>query len=216
VSDRPGDTAGDAPHDADRADQPLAMIDITGRAIEDYLGALAELRIAVFREYPYLYDGDRDYERRYLASYATTEVGLVVLALDRGRVVGASTALPLAQHSDEVVPPLERAGYPAASVYYFGESVLEPAYRGRGIGRAFLEHRERRARQLGFRTAAFCAVERPVDHPRRPPGYAGHDALWERCGFRRRPDLTARFAWRDLGDAAETEKPMIFWIKELA
>lgn len=189
---------------------------MTGRAIEGYLGALAELRIAVFQEYPYLYLGDLEYERRYLASYAAGEAGLVVLAKDGERVVGASTALPLAQHSDDVVPPLERAGYPARSVYYLGESVLEPAYRGRGLGRAFFEHRERRARELGFRVAAFCAVDRPADHPRRPPGYRGHDALWASCGFQRRPDLVARFSWRDLGDDAETEKPMTFWLKELA
>jgi GNAT superfamily N-acetyltransferase len=189
---------------------------VTGRAIEGFLHVLADLRISVFQEYPYLYLGDREYEQKYLASYAASDAGLVVLALDGERVVGASTALPLAQHSDEVVPPLEQAGYPAASVYYFGESVLAPAYRGRGLGRAFFEHRERRARDLGFRTAAFCAVERPADHPRRPADYRGHDELWERCGFHRRPDITARFSWRDLGDAAETEKPMTFWVKDLA
>jgi len=188
---------------------------VTGRAIEAYLGALAELRISVFQEYPYLYLGDREYEQRYLASYAATGAGLVVLALDGERVIGAATAMPLAQHSDEVVPPLERAGYPAASVYYFGESVLALPYRGRGLGRAFLEHRERRARELGFRVAAFCAVDRPADHPRRPAGYRGHDELWASCGFRRRTDITARFSWRELDELGETAKPMTFWIKEL-
>lgn len=189
---------------------------ITGRAIEGYLGALADLRIAVFQEYPYLYLGDHEYERRYLASYAASDAGLIVLAVDGDRVVGASTALPLQQHSDDVVPPLEAAGYPAAAVYYFGESVLEPAYRGQGLGGAFFEHREARARELGYRVAAFCAVERPADHPRRPPGYRGHDALWARHGFVRRPDIVASFSWRDLDEPAETAKPMTFWIKELA
>ena len=193
----------------------VELADVTGAAIEGYLPALAALRIAVFREYPYLYLGDEDYERRYLASYAASDAALIVLAQDGGRVVGASTAMPLAQHTGEVVPPLERAGYPAADVYYFGESVLEPGYRGRGLGRAFFEHRERRARALGFPVAAFCAVERPADHPRRPPGHAGHEALWTRCGFVRRPDIVARFSWRDEGEPAETEKPMTFWIKEL-
>ena len=199
----------------DTGARPVEIVAVTGRAIEAHLDALAALRLAVFQEYPYLYLGDREYEQRYLASYAETAAGLVVLALDAGRVVGASTALPLAQHSDEVVPPLERAGFPAASVYYFGESVLERPYRGRGLGRAFFEHRERRARELGFRTAAFCAVERPADHPRRPPGYCGHDELWTSCGFHRRPDITATFSWRDLDEPGESAKPMTFWIKEL-
>lgn len=188
----------------------------TGAAIEPYLDALAGLRIAVFREYPYLYEGSADYERDYLASYASSPDSVVVVVLDGERVVGASTALPLVQHSDEVVPPFVRAGIAPDSVYYYGESVLDPAFRGRGFGAAFFVERERRARELGFRVAAFCAVDRPADHPRRPPGYVAPGALWQRHGFVRRPDLIGAFAWRDVGDADETTKPMVFWTKELA
>lgn len=188
----------------------------TGLAIAPYLDDIAALRMSVFREYPYLYEGSVDYERRYLASYAGSPASLVVLALDGDRVVGASTAMPLVHHSDAVVPPVLGAGFAPGSVYYFGESVLEPAYRGRGLGARFFDERERRARELGFATAAFCAVDRPPDHPRRPGNYQPPGALWRRRGFIRRPDIVGNFAWRDLGDAFETTKPMVFWIKELA
>ena len=188
----------------------------TGAAIEAYLDALAGLRTSVFREYPYLYEGSLAYEREYLASYTGSPDSVVVLAIDGERVVGASTALPLAQHSDEVVQPLERAGFAPASVFYFGESVLEPAYRGRGLGSVFFVERERRARERGFPVATFCAVDRPADHPRRPPGYAPPGALWQRHGFVRRPDIVGQFSWQDIGHAGETVKPMVFWVKELA
>jgi GNAT superfamily N-acetyltransferase len=141
---------------------------------------------------------------------------LVVLALDGERVVGASTAMPLSQHSDEVVPPLVRAGFIPDQVYYYGESVLDPAYRGHGLGAVFFVERERRARELGFRFATFCAVDRPAGHPRRPPAYVVPGALWRRHGFVRRPDIVGEFSWRDVGDAGETTKPMVFWIKDLA
>jgi GNAT superfamily N-acetyltransferase len=188
---------------------------VTGTAIEAHLDALAELRISVFRDYPYLYEGSRDYERTYLASYASCPESLVVLAFDGDRVVGASTAMPLVQHSDEVVPPLTRAGFAPDQVYYYGESVLDPAYRGHGLGAVFFVERERRARALGFRVATFCAVDRPPGHPRRPPAYVVPGALWRRHGFVRRPDIVGEFSWRDVGDAGETTKPMVFWIKEL-
>ena len=188
---------------------------IAGPEVARYLEPLAELRMRVFREFPYLYEGSLDYERRYLASYADSPASLVVIALDGERVVGAATAMPLEQHSDDVVPPLQRAGYDPAAVYYFGESVLDPAYRGQGIGRAFFEHRERRARELGYRFATFCAVDRPADHPRRPAGYTPHDAFWTRRGFVKRPDVTTTFSWRDLDEDADSPKPMTFWIKEL-
>ncbi|MGN6108509.1 MAG: GNAT family N-acetyltransferase [Kofleriaceae bacterium] len=188
---------------------------VTGRAIERHLDALAALRIAVFREFPYLYEGSLEYEQRYLARYAHSDAAVIVLALDDERVVGASTAMPLVDHSDDAVPPLVRAGYDPATVYYFGESVLDPAYRGRGLGVAFFEQREQRARELGFRTAAFCAVERPADHPRRPANYRPHDRLWTRRGFVRRAEITTTFSWRDLDEAADSPKQMVFWIKEL-
>jgi GNAT superfamily N-acetyltransferase len=194
----------------------LAIEIATGAAIERHLDAIAALRIAVFHDYPYLYDGSLDYERRYLASYAGSPASTVVIARDGDRVVGASTALPLAQHSDDVVPPLVRAGFVPDRVYYFGESVLDHAYRGHGVGSMFFDAREARARELGFATASFCAVDRPADHPRRPADYDPPGALWRRHGFVRRPDIVGEFSWRDLGDRDETAKPMVFWIKELS
>jgi GNAT superfamily N-acetyltransferase len=188
---------------------------VTGAAITPHLDALAALRMRVFREYPYLYDGSIEYEHHYLASYARSPASLVVLALEGDRVIGASTALPLTLHSDDVVPPLVRAGFDPARVYYFGESVLDPAYRGHGIGGRFFAAREAQARAQGFAVAAFCAVDRPADHPRRPADYQPPGALWRRHGFVRRPDIVGEMAWRDLGDADETAKPMVFWIKHL-
>ncbi|HEX3762759.1 MAG TPA: GNAT family N-acetyltransferase [Kofleriaceae bacterium] len=198
------------------SDPTLRVECATGAAIARHLDALAALRISVFREYPYLYDGSLDYEREYLASYASSPASLVVVASDGDRVVGASTAMPLTLHSDDVVPPLTRAGFDPATVYYFGESVLEPAYRGRGLGSRFFLERERRARELGVAVATFCAVERPADHPRRPPGYVAPGALWRRHGFERRSDIVGTFAWRDVGEAEDTAKPMVFWTKPLA
>jgi GNAT superfamily N-acetyltransferase len=196
----------------------VAIERVVGAAIADHLPALAALRIAVFREWPYLYEGSLEYEQRYLASYAASPAGVVVIAhdRDRDRVVGASTALPLAHHSDDVVPPLAAAGFAPDRVCYFGESVLDPAYRGRGFGHAFFVEREAHARAAGFTVAAFCAVERPADHPRRPPAYRPLDDLWRRHGFVKRPDLVTTFSWRDVGEDGETAKPMVFWIKELA
>jgi GNAT superfamily N-acetyltransferase len=203
---------------------------VRGALAEPYLDALARLRIEVFREFPYLYDGSAEYERGYLRSYATSAKSTLVIAIDSSvarptapfdpaldEVVGVSTALPLCDHDDaeSLAPALKLAGYDPEQTYYFGESVLRRTYRGRGIGHAFFDAREQAARELGFTLATFCAVERPFDHPARPHDYVPHDAFWQRRGYVRRADLVARFAWRDLGDAHDTNKPMVFWLKEL-
>jgi GNAT superfamily N-acetyltransferase len=188
---------------------------VSGGEIERHLDELAALRIEVFREYPYLYDGTLDYERRYLRGYAASPRSVVVLALDGERAVGAATALPLRDHSEGLTPVLAAAGFDPDRIYYFGESVLRASYRGRGIGHAFFDHREAAARRHGFSIATFCAVTRPADHPRRPAGYVPHDAFWRKRGYEPRPDIVASFEWRDLDEAAESPKPMMFWVKEL-
>lgn len=189
---------------------------ITGAQVERYLDELAALRIEVFREFPYLYDGTLDYERRYLRGYSASPRSVVVLALDGERAVGASTALPLRDHSENMTPVLAKAGFDPDRVYYFGESVLRASYRGHGIGHAFFDQREAAARRHGFTVATFCAVQRPADHPRKPSSYVPHDAFWRKRGYEPRADIVATFEWRDLDESVESPKPMMFWVKELA
>lgn len=188
-----------------------------GAAIALELDALARLRIQVFREFPYLYEGTLAYEQRYMQDYEKSPRSTLVVARSGTRVVGVATALPLLDHRDaaQLAVAFAAAGIAPEQVYYFGESVLEPAERGRGIGHAFFDAREASARRHGFPIAAFCAVERPEDHPARPAGYLPHHAFWAKRGFVRRPDLTTLFSWRDVGDDDESEKPMVCWLKEL-
>ncbi|MGY6710655.1 MAG: GNAT family N-acetyltransferase [Rhizobiaceae bacterium] len=176
---------------------------------------LARLRIEVFRDFPYLYEGDLAYEQRYLSTYLAQEGAAIIGAFDGDALVGAATASPLAHHFEEFGQPFAERGLDIADFYYFGESVLQKAYRGRGIGVRFFEERERAAREDGFSRCIFSAVIRPADHPARPAGYVPLDDFWRKRGYRRLEGFTTTFSWRDVGEAAETEKPMEFWIGEL-
>jgi GNAT superfamily N-acetyltransferase len=188
-----------------------------GAAARRWLPDVARLRIEVFREWPYLYEGSLAYEETYLAAYTRSERSVIALAFDGDQVVGASTALPAADHDEEIGPPLLAAGYDPSRIYYFGESVLRRDRRGRGLGHAFFDVREATARELGFELAAFCAVARPADHPARPADDRPLDAFWTGRGFVRRPDIVASFRWHDVGaPEGETDKPMVFWLKSLA
>jgi GNAT superfamily N-acetyltransferase len=189
---------------------------LSGAALEAKLPDLAALRISVFREFPYLYDGTEDYERRYLRTYADTPGAVIVGAFAGDALVGAATGLPMAGEPPHVREPLERVGWPAERVFYLGESVLLPAWRGRGLGVRFFAEREAHARALGgFALAAFCAVVRPVDHPRRPRAYVPLDAFWQRRGYAKLDGVTCSFTWQDLDEAAQSPKPMQFWAKRL-
>lgn len=81
-----------------------------GSELEPHLDALGALRIAVFREYPYLYDGSLEYEREYLRTYLKSAGSLVVLAFDDDRVVGATTCLPMLDEGPEFQEAFVKAG----------------------------------------------------------------------------------------------------------
>lgn len=188
---------------------------VTGAAVAPYIDDLATLRIRVFRDFPYLYDGTRAYEQQYIATYAQSPESLFVLALDGARVVGVSTAVPLRDETAEFRAPFSAHGLHPEAVFYFGESVLLAEYRGRGIGVRFFDERERRARELGrFRYTAFCAVERPADHPLRPPGYQPLDGFWHNRGYRRYPAFRATYRWKDIDQADATDHDMTFWMRD--
>lgn len=192
----------------------LAVRPLTGTALQAALGDLAALRIAVFAAFPYLYDGSAEYEREYLAEFTRAADAVLVAAFDGDRIVGAATASPLAAQDDYIRAPFERQGIDPASVFYFGESVLLPDYRGRGIGHAFFDHREAAARDHGASLASFCAVVRPADHPARPNGYVPLDAFWRKRGYAPVPGLTGEFTWREHGEDAESAKPMQYWVRQ--
>jgi len=194
---------------------PLRIAPMPRDAIAAHLPALARLRIEVFRAFPYLYDGDMAYEERYLAALAESPNAVLVGAWDGETLVGAATGAPMEEHAEEFGAAFEGTGLDLATVFYCAESVLLPAYRGQGAGHDFFDHREAAARALGRRHAAFCGVVRPADHPARPEGYRPLDGFWRKRGYAPLPGVVARFSWKDIGEATETEKPLQFWARDL-
>lgn len=188
---------------------------LTGAEVTAALDDLARLRIEVFRDFPYLYDGSQDYERRYLARYADSPGSVLVAALDARQIVGVATGTPMEDHAEEFAAAFAGTGLELGEIFYCAESVLLPAYRGLGAGHAFFEARETHARRLGRRLSAFCAVIRPADHPLRPADYSPLDPFWRRRGYQPLPGVVARFSWTDHGASEASDKPMQFWLRRL-
>lgn len=188
---------------------------MTGEAIERAIDDLARLRITVFADYPYLYDGDLSYEAQYLREFAAAPDAVLISALDDGRIVGAATASPMRAQKAEFRAPFEMLGLDTSAMFYLGESVLLPEYRGQGIGHAFFDGREAQARVCGAQTATFAAVVRPEDHPDRPADYQPLDAFWRKRGYEPVTGLTTQLAWKDHRDEDETDKTMQYWMRTL-
>ena len=194
----------------------LRIEPVSGEALQRALPALARLRIEVFREWPYLYEGTLDYEANYIERFARLKGGVIVVASDVGEAVGAATAAPMEGQNPDVTAPFVERGYDLAKLFYFGESVLKRAYRGRGIGHRFFDEREAMARATrGVEAATFSGVVRSPGDPRRDPSYRPLDAFWRKRGYAPVEGLVGHYSWTDIGDKSQTRKPMQFWMRQL-
>lgn len=198
----------------------LRVESLTGDRIAGVLADVARLRIAVFREWPYLYAGSLGYEREYLAEFSREPDAVVVAAFDGDEIVGAATAAPLGGHSAGFVPLFASRGIDPARVFYLGESVLMPRWRGHGLGHRFFDAREAHARAcrsngMAYLHAAFCGVVRAADDPRRPAGYRPLDAFWMKRGYAKVEGLVGNYDWQEIGADRESAHPMQFWTRSL-
>lgn len=199
------------------SDFNIAYKKIQGSEIKNWLEPLASLRIEIFREWPYIYEGSIDYELTYLSRYASTKNAFVSMAFHSSQIVGATTGLPLSEEThSEIKKPFLNEGFLENEVFYFGESVLKKKFRGCGIGSAFMQQREDFAKKLsGITTLSFCAVQRPLSHSLRPDDYQPLDHFWKKRGFQPQPHMQCELSWQDLDQTIETRKPMMFWIKKI-
>lgn len=189
---------------------------VTGDQLRARIPDLAMLRMQVFRDFPYLYDGTDTYERQYLETYARSPEAMAVIALDGDRIIGASTAVPMRWETEEFKRPFLTRGFDPERVFYLGESVLLSQYRGAGVYKRFFAAREAHARSLrDFDIACFCAVERSSHHPLRPRDYQPLDEVWQHFGYSRQADFVTTYHWKDVDQPVETDKPMVFWMKSL-
>lgn len=193
----------------------IRVVRLTGSALVEALPLVARLRINVFREWPYLYDGTAEYELEYLQVYRDSPDAILVAAYDGDELIGASTGTPMEDHSDSFSMALSRLKLPTGQIFYCAESVLLPDYRGRGLGHAFFDAREAHAADLGRTHVAFCGVIRPDDHPLRPADYTPLDAFWQKRGYRPVKGAVAHFEWKDIDQSGASAHALQFWMRKL-
>jgi GNAT superfamily N-acetyltransferase len=184
-----------------------------GAEILEIIPQLGALRIRVFYDFPYLYAGDLSYEQAYLKIYSESEQSIVYGLFDGTTLVGATTGMPLSCEDKSIQQPFVDHDANLSEIFYFGESILLPAYRGHGHGHQFFDVRESHALAHGYKQTVFCSVERAIHHPMRPENYVPNDRFWSKRGYTPLPNHRCSLGWVDRGEETETMKTLQFWGK---
>ena len=188
---------------------------LTGSAVDDCLNDIASLRIEIFREFPYLYDGRCEEELNYLKLYSVTPDSFVIIVKEGEKVAGAATGMPLRHESTELVDPFSGTSYPVDEIFYVGELLFYPEHRNHGMGMQVVRMVEEQVRSYSTYRYLTCAtVVRPDNHPLRPADYIPIDRFLAHTGFNLLTGITTSFTWLET-DGVRRSHPMKFWIKEL-
>lgn len=191
-----------------------------GKKIEPHIQIVAQMRIKEFANYPYLYDGNMDYEKEYLTYYTKNEHSMLILVKEKNKVIACATSTPLSVFIDffgDSRNSFERASKNIDQFYYYGEIIILPQYRNLGLGNQIYNKRLEYAKSLAYKNVAIITVVRPSDHKLKPNNYIETYGLFEKQGFK--PNgITCENSYLtfvECGVSKEKLNLMKYWEKEL-
>lgn len=186
-----------------------------GSEIAPYIPQLAKLRLCIFCEYPYLYEGSFACEEEYLSMYSSSKNSLLILLEDNHQMIGAATGLPLAECNTEIQSLFLKHNIPTQGIFYFGEILILKAYRNKKMGNALYRQFEKSVKEKRARKIVFYELIREENEEKKPADYFPLDNYWKKKGFVKQEDLITYFAWKEVGSTEEIEHPMVLWTKDL-
>ncbi len=176
---------------------------------------LARFRLSCFREYPYLYKGTLEAELQTFADFFADADAQVTVLYDNDTPVGLATHRPMVHAFAHLLTPFEEAGLQPSGFYYYSEGIIEPKYRGKGIGTLFQTCVERSAMELDLPYVAAMTVQREPDHPLCPKGYQSFDGYMHRFNYEIIPNLTLTISWPTMPHGEEEGHRLQFWKKSV-
>jgi len=196
-------------------DNGLHIFHVQGKDAKPFFADMARMRLELFRGFPYLYDGNVEYEEAYLERYFSCPQAHVLLVFSKDSVVGFSTSIPLAEEIPEHRTPYEKCGLHPQDYLYLGEAMLNAAHRGQGVLRAFHELHEQAAREGGMRFTTLMTVDRPESHPLRPAEYTPMDVLLTHFGYEKIPGCAITIEWPQIDTGQDELNVLSVWQKDL-
>ncbi|MDQ5890937.1 MAG: hypothetical protein QG604_811 [Candidatus Dependentiae bacterium] len=197
----------------------LVLKTFTGEQARPYIEHIAHLRITMFKEFPYLYEGSFDGEKKHLETYCSSPKYLVLLLLKDTHVVGFFNAIPLAENGpdslSEIQAPFIAQGIDMAPYLYVGEVMVLKEFRRPHLIQFLYAYGEALARELGKDYLIFAMVKRPREHLARPADYQSLELLCAYFGFAIMKGMEIHASWKQIDTQKKEPNTLAIWCKKV-
>lgn len=193
----------------------ISLQAFTGKEAKKYLKQIANIRITMFKEFPYLYEGSLEDEEEYLNIYFSSENSIVLLVLDGDEVVGFSNSIPLNDEMEEIKAPFIKNKIDISKYLYIGEMMIKEKYRNKNLSNIIAKYHEEHAKEKNYSNMVFMTVIRPDDHPLKPENYRPLEPLWKSLGYRILEEMKIKIPWKQIDGDIPQENQLEVWSKEL-
>ena len=191
---------------------------LTGPDLESILPFMAQQRIELFREYPYLYEGNLKEEMSYLDWFAKLRHTAVAVAYHDQQPVGFVSGTSFKDfdtHFKGSCDVFQKANLKPEEYYYFAEGMVVPEHRGNSLSLNLYALIESYAKKVGYK--AGCIVDESHDkHPLKPSDYYSPEAVFKTAKYIQSP-LRIKFNWATRqvdGPAQDQEHELRYWLKK--
>lgn len=191
-----------------RQDNHYQIKTLVGKETQSVIELLAQWRLTIFKEFPYRYVGNLQFEKKHLQSYANNPQSVFAIALLNNEIVAISTGIPLGDKSlREMQVAFQQQHKDIEPYYYYGEVLVSPMHRGQGLAKKLYRAQDEVIKNMGFEKVAIMTVIR--DEP------IATDALWPHLGFQKN-NIILSMRWPTItasNDVIDAEHQLAFWEK---
>lgn len=190
---------------------------LKGKELLSNIPELTKLRLTIYREYPYLYEGDPLFEESYVSLFANSSDALLIVAKVGNRIVGALSGLPLDSAQKEIQDVFLASKMKLKECYALCDVVVLKEYRNRRVATILYEEFANQLRKMKrYKKVVLWQIVRAQDDPKRPNDYFSPDNFFGKQGFKKHPEYTCVLRWKEISEKEERAHRFEFWLKDLS
>lgn len=160
----------------------------TKEDLQEVFPFVAHCRINVFREYPYLYEGNFGEEMNDLEHCAQFMHNAVAIAYYKSIPVGFLYGMPFVEFAPHFESPVidlfKDNNLIPETCYYFADIIILPEHRGNNLSKKLFSALEHYAQKQGYCSASFITESHDI-HPLKPINYKSLDPLWNSLHYKK-------------------------------